>query len=123
MRRSALAIEPYFHEMASLCEGARPCQQLREQLAAVGRNAERAMLMATGGSNSHKGAIWIFGLLISAAAMEDQVACIAATAQAIASFEDRAAPRLVSHSDIVARRCAEDEPRARRRRRHDWTRS
>jgi triphosphoribosyl-dephospho-CoA synthase len=108
MRRSALAIEPYFHEMASLCEGTRPCQQLREQLAAMGRNAERAMLMATGGSNSHKGAIWILGLLISAAAMEDEVDCIAsgiaATAQAIASFEDRAAPRLVSHGDIVAKR-------------------
>jgi triphosphoribosyl-dephospho-CoA synthase len=108
MRRSAMAIEPYFREMALLCERARPSQRVREQLAAVGRNAERAMLIATGGSNSHKGAIWIVGLLISAAAMQDEVDCtasgIAATAQAIASFEDRAAPRLVSHGDIVARR-------------------
>jgi triphosphoribosyl-dephospho-CoA synthase len=66
------------------------------------------MLMATGGSNSHKGSIWILGLLISATAMEDEVDCtacgIAATAQEIASFEDRAAPRLVSHGDIVAAR-------------------
>jgi triphosphoribosyl-dephospho-CoA synthase len=108
MRRSALAIEPHFLKMASLSERGRPGQQVREQLAAIGRNAERAMLMATGGSNSHKGAIWILGLLISAAAMEDEVDCtasgIAATAQAIASFEDRAAPRLVSHGDIVAAR-------------------
>lgn len=108
MRRSALAIEPYFLKMASLSERARPGQQLREQLAAIGRNAERAMLMATGGSNSHKGAIWILGLLISASAMEDEVDCtasgIAAKAQAIASFADRAAPRLVSHGDIVTRR-------------------
>ena len=108
MCRSALAIEPYFREMASLSERTRPNQQVREQLAAIGRNAERAMLMATGGSNSHKGAIWILGLLISATAMEDEVDCtasgIAATAQAIASFEDRAAPRLVSHGDIVAAR-------------------
>jgi triphosphoribosyl-dephospho-CoA synthase len=81
---------------------------VREQLAAIGRNAERAMLMTTGGSNAHKGAIWILGLLISAAAMgdeEDRTASgIAATARAIASFADRAAPRLVSHGDIVARR-------------------
>jgi triphosphoribosyl-dephospho-CoA synthase len=108
MRRSALAIEPYFREMASLSGGTRPSQTAREQLAAIGRNAERAMLMVTGGSNSHKGAIWILGLLISAAAVEDEVDCtasgIAATAQVIASFEDRAAPRLVSHGDIVARR-------------------
>jgi triphosphoribosyl-dephospho-CoA synthase len=108
MRRSALAIEPYFLKMASLSERARPGQQVREQLAAIGRNAERAMLMTTGGSNAHKGAIWILGLLISAAAMgdeEDRTASgIAATARAIASFADRAAPRLVSHGDIVARR-------------------
>ena len=108
MRRSALAIEPYFREMALLSERGGPSQKVREQLAAMGRNAERAMLMATGGSNSHKGAIWILGLLLSAAAMEDEVdptaSGIAATARAIASFEDRAAPRLVSHGDIVARR-------------------
>jgi triphosphoribosyl-dephospho-CoA synthase len=108
MRRSALAIEPYFRKMASLSDGMQPSQQVREQLAAMGRNAERAMLMATGGSNSHKGSIWILGLLISATAMEDEVDCtacgIAATAQEIASFEDRAAPRLVSHGDIVAAR-------------------
>jgi triphosphoribosyl-dephospho-CoA synthase len=108
MRRSARVIEPYFGEMASLSEGKRPSQKVREQLAAIGRNAERAMLTVTGGSNSHKGAIWNLGLLISAAAMEDEVDCtasgIAATAQAIASFEDRAAPRLVSHGDMVAKR-------------------
>jgi triphosphoribosyl-dephospho-CoA synthase len=108
MRRSALAIEPYFLKMASLSERARPGQQLREQLAAIGRDAERAMLMTTGGSNSHKGAIWILGLLLSAAAMGDEgdrtASGIAATARAIASFADRAAPRLVSHGDIVARR-------------------
>jgi triphosphoribosyl-dephospho-CoA synthase len=108
MRRSALAIEPHYREMALLSERTRPGQQVREQLAAIGRNAERAMLIATGGSNSHKGAIWILGLFISAAAMEDEVdrtaSGIAATAQAIASFEDRATPRLVSHGDMVARR-------------------
>jgi triphosphoribosyl-dephospho-CoA synthase len=108
MRRSALAIEPYFRGMALLCERDRPSQKVREQLGAIGRNAERAMLMATGGSNSHKGAIWILGLLLSAAAMGDEgdrtASGIAATARAIASFADRAAPRLVSHGDIVAKR-------------------
>jgi len=108
MRRSAAAIEPCFREMASISAGIRPTQEIREQLAAIGRNAERAMLKATGGSNSHKGAIWVLGLLLSAAAMQDDenrtASEIAATARATASFEDRAAPRLVSHGDIVSKR-------------------
>ena len=110
MRSSALAIEPYFLQMAAVSRGVSPSQQLREGLAVVGRQAERAMLTATGGSNSHKGAIWALGLLVSAAASvcadEDTVptAVVAAIAKDIASFEDRAVPRLVSHGDTVAKR-------------------
>ena len=52
----------------ALLSGGRP-SQLRERLALIGRHAEHAMLRATGGSNSHKGAIWALGLLVSAAAM------------------------------------------------------
>jgi triphosphoribosyl-dephospho-CoA synthase len=108
MRLSATAIEPHFREMASISGGACPTQGIREQLAAIGRNAERAMFRATGGSNSHKGAIWVLGLLLSAAAMQDDenptASEIAATARAIASFEDRAAPRRVSHGDVVLER-------------------
>jgi triphosphoribosyl-dephospho-CoA synthase len=108
MRLSAMAIEPYLREMALISAGVRPTQGIREQLAAIGRNAERAMFRTTGGSNSHKGAIWVLGLLISAATMqseENQTASeIAATAGAIASYDDRAAPRLVSHGDVVVKR-------------------
>src|ERR1700688_20722 len=108
MERSAFTIEPYFREMAFISEGAHPSQALREELAVIGRDAERAMLKATNGSNSHKGAIWILGLLISAAALhtenEVEASEIAATAKEIASFEDRAAPRLVSHGDVVAKK-------------------
>ena len=108
MRRSALAIEPYLCLMAFVSRTSHPSQPLRERLAVIGRDAECAMLKATSGSNSHKGAIWILGLLISAAAMQDEdkvpASRIAATARKIASFEDRAAPRLVSHGDTVAKR-------------------
>ena len=108
MKLSALAIEPYFREMAFVSEGIHPSQALRERLALIGREAERAMFKATKGSNSHKGAIWILGLLVSAAAFEvsDEVEAsqIAATAKEIASFPDRATPRLVSHGDIVRER-------------------
>src|SRR5258705_8540324 len=108
MKRSAFAIEPYFCEMAFISNRTHPGQALRERLAVIGRDAERAMLKATGGSNSHKGAIWILGLLISAAAMqvedEPKASEIASLAKEIASFEDLAAPRLVSHGDLVAKR-------------------
>ena len=108
MRRSAVAIEPYFCRMAILSKGARPSQSMREQLALAGRHAEHAMLAATGGSNSHKGAIWALGLLVSAVAMCDEdgarAAAVTTKAKDIASFEDRAMPRLVTHGDAVARR-------------------
>ena len=108
MRHSALAIEPYLCQIAFVSRRRHPSQPLRERLAVIGRDAECAMLKATGGSNSHKGAIWILGLLASAAAMQNddnpRPAVITATARKIASFEDRATPRLVSHGDTVAKR-------------------
>ena len=67
MRCSALAIEPYFREMALIAGATHPSQVLRERLAVIGRSAEHAMVKATGGANSHKGAIWVLGLLSAAA--------------------------------------------------------
>jgi triphosphoribosyl-dephospho-CoA synthase len=108
MRRSSLAIEPYFFQMALVARGVVPSSALREMLALIGRRAERAMFAATGGSNSHKGAIWTLGLLTAASAIHDEhrvpATAVAHTARAIASFEDKAAPRLVSHGDVMARR-------------------
>jgi len=108
MRRSASAIEPYFAEMARVSWRTQPCQSVRERLALIGRQAERAMLDATCGSNAHKGAIWALGLLVSASAMHDNdtttASAVATTAKLIASFEDRTTPRLVSHGDAVAKR-------------------
>jgi triphosphoribosyl-dephospho-CoA synthase len=134
LRRSAMAIEPYFYKMVVVSQGGCPCQSIRERLASIGRHAERAMLEATNGSNSHKGAIWALGLLVSALAMHDRdtatasavvgaakgtvtgsaiggtakdvvtASAVAATAAEIVSFEDRAVPRLASHGDAVAKR-------------------
>jgi triphosphoribosyl-dephospho-CoA synthase len=108
MRASAFAIEPYLCHMASVARQSCPSQVLRERLAAIGRDSEKAMLNATGGSNSHKGAIWSLGLLISAAAMQSHAkmmaSAISKTARKVAFYEDRAAPGLASHGDLVANR-------------------
>ena len=68
-------------------------QTLREELGAIGRAAERSMLSITGGVNTHRGAIWTLGLLVSAAAMGSRpVAAIADFAGQLACFPDRNAP-------------------------------
>ena len=106
MRRSALAIEPYFLAMARESVGATPCLALRESLGAIGRKAEGAMYAATGGSNSHKGAIWSLGLLVSAAAMDAaaRASSIVRIAGTIASLEDRHSSAGNSHGRLVARK-------------------
>jgi triphosphoribosyl-dephospho-CoA synthase len=106
MRQSATAIEPYFAAMASCSQGQDIDSSLRSQLAAIGRDAERAMYQATQGSNSHKGAIWILGLLVAAAIRVpgENAREIAAAAGAIARIPDRAQPKLMTHGDIVRNR-------------------
>jgi triphosphoribosyl-dephospho-CoA synthase len=106
MRQSAIAIEPYFAAMASCSQGKDIDCNLRSQLAAIGRNAERAMYQATQGSNSHKGAIWILGLLVAAAIRvpSENAREIAETAGAIARIPDRAQPKLITHGDVVRNR-------------------
>lgn len=106
MRQSATAIEPYLAAMASCSQGQIVDCNLRSQLAAIGRHAERAMYQATQGSNAHKGAIWSLGLLVSAAVRVPggNAREIAATAGAIARLPDRARPKLLTHGDIVRNR-------------------
>src|SRR6202167_1236442 len=106
MRRSATVLEPFFADMASAAEGRGPDRDLREELAAIGRDAERAMYKATEGANSQKGAIWILGLLVAAAAQKDDLSArqIASAAGAIARFPDRACLNAVTHGDIVRNR-------------------
>ena len=60
--RSAGALAPYFRQFAALgMAGASP-----RELQSLGRQAEEAMLAATGGVNTHKGALYSFALLLSA---------------------------------------------------------
>jgi triphosphoribosyl-dephospho-CoA synthase len=106
MRRSASAIAPYFAEMAAAAQSMPFSPALRTEVAAIGRAAESAMLQVTGGSNSHKGAIWILGLLVTAAGqyIDSNPESIAQDASVLARLPDRAQPQLVSHGDMVRAR-------------------
>jgi triphosphoribosyl-dephospho-CoA synthase len=103
MRLSATVLEPFFAEMSSNSAAREVDTSLREDLAAIGRVAERAMFKATHGSNTHKGAIWTLGLLVAAAGstVDQKAREIAAVAGAIARLPDRAQPHLITHGDIA----------------------
>src|ERR1700727_1047196 len=106
MRRSADAIAPYLTRMALASAEAQMDTSVRAMVASIGREAESAMLRATSGSNAHKGAIWVLGLLVCAASLsEDSRPEFAAeTAGSLARLPDRARPRAVSHGDVVLER-------------------
>jgi triphosphoribosyl-dephospho-CoA synthase len=106
MRRSASAIAPYFAAMVAAAQSMPFGQVLRTEVAAIGRAAESEMLQVTGGSNSHKGAIWILGLLVTAAGqcIDLNPEAVAQDARFLARLPDRAQPQLVSHGDMVRAR-------------------
>lgn len=65
-RLSARALGPFFGRMAAIATRTRG-EELARALRAEGLAAEAAMLEATGGVNTHRGAIWSLGLLSAAA--------------------------------------------------------
>jgi triphosphoribosyl-dephospho-CoA synthase len=116
MLRSAHTLEPTFAALARAARGARPGAALRTELARIGRAGEAEMLRSTNGSNTHRGAIWIVGLLVAGAAIddgEDRIACadsrtyaarICETGAQIARFDDLRATPTDSHGERVRRR-------------------
>lgn len=62
--RSAHSLRPYFRRAAELGMDRRDCM---DELQAAGLAAESAMLAATGGVNTHRGAVYAFGLVLAAA--------------------------------------------------------
>ncbi|AWN16675.1 triphosphoribosyl-dephospho-CoA synthase [Salinisphaera sp. LB1] len=68
MTASALALEPGFAAIATAAAGEADAAALRAALGVAGREAEAAMMQATHGVNTHRGAIWALGLIVAAAA-------------------------------------------------------
>ena len=103
MHASALALWPAFKEMAEAAlELGEVGLPLREAIGLIGREGEQAMLVTTNGVNTHRGAIWALGLLVTAAALQPK--SVALCAARLALLDDRYAPTPLSHGAQVAQR-------------------
>ncbi|RAU46146.1 MULTISPECIES: triphosphoribosyl-dephospho-CoA synthase [unclassified Pseudomonas] len=107
MHASALSLWPAFKEMAEAALAIGEVNQtLREAVGRIGREGEAAMMRTTGGVNTHRGAIWALGLLVTAAALNAldlSPAGLGARAGCLALIEDRQRPAVNSHGAHVAR--------------------
>jgi triphosphoribosyl-dephospho-CoA synthase len=108
MCHSAWALHPTFLAMAQAGSdhGNKYPRRLRETIGAIGRSGELAMLDATGGVNTHRGAIWALGLLVTAAAQGQSLRphAVAARAGALARIKDRHAPVCTGNNGERVRR-------------------
>ena len=109
MERSAHSLHPMFVAMAHAAFQHATCSQaLREAIGEIGRVGEATMLYATNGVNTHRGAIWALGLMVTAAALASfnakpvQAVELCQLAGIIAQFEDRFIPQqALSHGQQV----------------------
>lgn len=100
MTHSAQTLRPAFEAMALAGTRIEAPLPLRERIGRLGREGEAAMLQATGGVNTHRGAIWALGLLVTAAAQAPHLsdaASVAARAARLAGLADRHAPARTGH--------------------------
>lgn len=113
MERSARSLTPTFQALAQQ-SWQRPADiALRQTVGRLGREGERQMMVATDGVNTHRGAIWALGLLVSAVAMlggDARAQTVANIAAQLAKLPDDAAPkcsaRVTRHAPLPCTGCA-----------------
>ncbi|MGK5051898.1 triphosphoribosyl-dephospho-CoA synthase [Janthinobacterium sp. RB2P8] len=108
MCHSACVLEPVFAAMADAGAQSEDDDLLRQRIGAIGRDGEARMLAATGGVNTHRGALWALGLLVTAAAQQGARGAslapraVAARAGALARLTDHAAPGVTGNKGELA---------------------
>ena len=107
MERSARSLTPTFYALA-LQSWQRPVDiALRQRVGQLGREGEARMMQETAGVNTHRGAIWALGLLVSGAAMcagRGPVQQITRCAAALARLPDEGAPKMFSKGQCASAR-------------------
>ncbi|GGC83541.1 2-(5''-triphosphoribosyl)-3'-dephosphocoenzyme-A synthase [Thalassobacillus devorans] len=104
---SANSLKSTFRDIGIAAFLKKPSQELRESIAEIGRHGEKKMFEATGGTNTHKGAIWALGLLVASIAGQSQrtsLERIANFAGEIACFIDRKATQTSTNGYNVQKR-------------------
>lgn len=110
MHASALSLWPAFKQMADAAIAVSEINPaLRETIGRLGREGEAAMMRTTSGVNTHRGAIWALGLLVTAAALNpDDLSPerLCQRAGRLALIEDRhqTASKSQSHGQTVAQK-------------------
>jgi len=102
---SAQALHGTFLAMADAGMTVRDQQQLRHTIGRLGRSGEARMMACTGGVNTHRGAIWALGLLVTAAAQnlaDVDAASVARRAARLANLTDHHAPRVTGNKGELA---------------------
>jgi triphosphoribosyl-dephospho-CoA synthase len=95
LHTSAAALRPAFEQCVTAAQQREVSYKLRAELGVIGRAGEAAMLNATKGVNTHRGALWAIGLLCAGAALSTrdattEPATIAEIAAQIARIPDPA---------------------------------
>ena len=108
MCHSACVLQPVFQAMADAGALEEDDGVLRQRIGAIGRDGEALMLAATGGVNTHRGAIWALGLLVTAAAQQGARSAslapkaVAARAGTLARLTDHGAPAATGNKGELA---------------------
>jgi len=104
LHASADSLHSAFVECASAATSFEAETEMRARLGVIGRAGERTMLAATGGVNTHRGALWAMGLLSAGTARAGTLDGAVDVAARLASIPDPHVTAATSHGAQARRR-------------------